>query len=380
MKKQSRLQALLSKPSVKPAEHRETLPITLKNLRMPLMIRGSVDVVTPTEVRGWAYAPDSREPVRVQVLLNQEILGETIANIHRSDLAAAGLGNGNSGFAIQLFRQIDPLYLPFLVVKMNGGDAELPRAPTLGFKDFFNSLYVTHPTAGRQRSVFGGLWTDRTDAAALLRGKMEIGQLSTETARTVEKLIYSGLSIVRLQSTPEQSGWANSSSDQVGELLEEPSLLLPLRAILEDNPLVVETAVVEHSTARLTQPSAAAPSTSPAECVEVIVALGEGVVLEVVRESHRLPEFSTSGRSRWTSGLADDVLDVVAVNGLLDREELAHGTAAIVGPGTIYRLRCEAGAAAARILCLPARGLPVALAIAEERTDTLHDSGIRVLA
>ena len=273
------------------------------------MIRGSVDVVTPKEVSGWAYAPDSREPVQVQVLLNHEILGETIANIHRSDLAAAGLGNGNSGFTIHLFRQIDPLYLPFLVVKMNGGDAELPRAPTLGFKDFFNSLYVTHPTAGRQRSVFGGLWTDRTDAAALLRGKVEIGQLSTETARTIEKLIYSGLSIIHLQSMPERSDWSRSSGDQVGDLLEEPSVLLPLRAILEDNPLVVETEVIEQPVARLTQPSSAAPSTSPAECLEIVVALSEGVVLEVVRESHRLPDSAPAavrvGPAAWamTSGM-----------------------------------------------------------------------------
>lgn len=344
------------------------------------MIRGSVDVVTPTEVRGWAYAPDSREPVRIQVLLNHEILGETLADIHRADLAAAGLGNGNSGFTVQLYRQIDPLYLPFLIVKMNGGDAELPRAPTLGFKDFFNSLYVTHPTAGRQRSVFGGLWTDRTDAAALLRGKVEIGQLSTETARTIEKLIHGGSSTIRLQAIPERAGWDNAGGDQVADLLEDSSLLLPLRAILEDNPLVVATEVVAQFASPLRQPSAAAPSTSPAECVEIIVPLSDGVVLEVVRESHRLPEFSTSGRSRWTSGLGDDIVDTVTATGLLDREELPHGTVAIVGAGTIYRLRCESGAAAARIMCLPARGLPVALAIAEARTDTLLESGVRVLA
>jgi hypothetical protein len=69
-----------------------------------MMVRGSVDEVMSTEVRGGAFSPGRKEPVLLQAVLNHEILGEASANIHRADLAAAGVGDGNSGYNIKLFR------------------------------------------------------------------------------------------------------------------------------------------------------------------------------------------------------------------------------------------------------------------------------------
>jgi hypothetical protein len=336
------------------------------------MIRGSVDVVTTTEVLGWAYGVGRDAPVLVQAVLNHEVLGEMRAGDYRFDLASAGLGDGYSGFAIKLFRPVDPLYLPFIVVKVDGGDAELPRAPLLGFGEFFSALYAKHPGAGRSRSVLGGLWTERTDAASLLRGKVEIGQVPAQAAPAIKDLIYEGFAIVALGDIPFQADWQSAPAERVGGLLEDAALLTPLRAVLEDHPLVSKVEWLTGDTA-LGQPSARNIAPSQAECVEIIMPFGSGVVLEVVRDSHKLPEFTPHGVSRWVTAGAT----AVTVDGFLDRYELAAGTAVMVGAGTIYRLRCEAGAAAAQVTCLPARGMSAALG-AGERTEEVSETGIRV--
>ncbi len=275
-----------------------------------MIVRGSVDVVSGTEVRGWAFSPGRRDPVTVQAVLNHEILGEAAANLHRPDLAVAGLGDGNSGYAMKLFRPVDPLYLPFLVVKVDGGDAELPRAPLLGFAEFFASLYRSHPAAGRPRSVFGGLWTDRTDAAALLRGKTEIGQIPQGAEAGIAALIHTGVSLVELHRAPEP---AEPLAEIVGAVLEDAALLPLLRAVLEDNPLAVQAERLDAAATALAQPSAGNPSPSPAECLAIVVSLGEGVVVDAVRDSHRLPEFTPLGVSRWASRAAADGLSVVGM-------------------------------------------------------------------
>ncbi len=328
---------------------------------MPVAVRGSVDVVTTTEVRGWAYAPGRRETVRVQALLNHEILGEAAADTHRPDLAAAGLGDGNAGYAIRLFRAIDPTYLPFVAVKVDGGDIELPRAPLLGFGEFFTALYSAHPAAGRSRSVFGGLWTDRTDAAALLRGKTAIGQIDPATAAALGPLIHDGFAIVALEAAPNEAAWRQSLTDRIAELLEQPPMRSVLRAVLEDNPLAVQAAWLAERATDLAQPSVANPSPSPAECLDVVVAFGDAVALDVVRASHMLPEFTPAGVSRWASRSARDGVGLAAMHGMVDRVMLHAGKAAVFGPGTLYRVRHEAGTAAVRLLCLPARGAPVSL-------------------
>ena len=140
-----------------------------------MSLRGSLDVVTPEYATGWAFCPGSLERVSVQAMLNREIIGEAVANLYRSDLAEVGFGDGNIGFSIAFYRPIDSLYLPFVVVRPEGSDAELPRWTPTGFVEFFKAVYAAYPMTGRPRTIFGGLWTDRTDAAAVLKGKTDIG-------------------------------------------------------------------------------------------------------------------------------------------------------------------------------------------------------------
>jgi len=341
-------------------------------------VKGSVDIVTYTEVRGWAYSGGRSDPVLVTAMLNHEILGEAIANIHRPDIEIAGIGDGKSGYIIKLFRMIDPLYFPFIVVKVDGGDAELPRAPMLGFSEFFASLYLLHPSAGRSRSVFGGLWTDRTDAAALLRGKTEIGQIPTATSVPLVQLVQDGFSVVDLTKMPSKPAGHDELVERIGEVVEDTMLLPLLRVVLDDNPLILKIDLVSDGHTEMAQPSIGNPSPSPAECLEVIVPLGDGVTLDVVRESHRLPEFMPDGLSRWANRGASISASLTRGQGYLDSVSLVAGKVAIVGPGTMRRVRSEAGAAAVRILCLPARGLPVSLAYGNTRRAVVRASGVRV--
>jgi hypothetical protein len=340
------------------------------------MIRGSVDIVTSTEIYGWAFSPGKRtSPISVQAILNNEILGESEAGIHRPDLAAAGLGNGNAGYIIKLFRPIDPMYLPFIAVKVDGGDAELPRAPMQGFAEFFSSLYRAHSSAGRHRSVFGGLWTDRTDAAAMLRGKTAAGIIPSDVGAVPGALIVNGLALLEHGETLHEPEWRAELQDKILDFLEQDIVLAPLRAVLEDNPLVVEAFWVR-TEETFSQPSVQNPSPSPAECLQILLPFGEGVSLDIVRDSFALPEFTPAGASRWIAG-ADCV--AAAGHGLVDRYDLAPGTAALVGPGTIFRVSCSPAAAALKFLVLPERARPLSLAANASRREKLRDTGPKIM-
>jgi len=61
---------------------------------------GFVEAVTRHVARGWAFAPDRR--VVVRALCEGAVLGEAVADLHRGDVAAAGVGDGNCGFVLDL--------------------------------------------------------------------------------------------------------------------------------------------------------------------------------------------------------------------------------------------------------------------------------------
>jgi hypothetical protein len=65
------------------------------------MQTGFFSVISPQEVRGWAYDPSRpHEHVAVEVSCGGRVLGETKANLYRPDLEAAGIGNGDHGFVL----------------------------------------------------------------------------------------------------------------------------------------------------------------------------------------------------------------------------------------------------------------------------------------
>jgi hypothetical protein len=312
-------------------------------------------------------------------MLNLEVIGEAMADEHRSDIAAIGLADGMCGYSIAFHRPIDPLYLPFVVVKPENGDVELPRYARTSFVEFFTALYRDHPAAGRNRSVLGGLWTDRTDSAALLKGKVEIKQIDPDIAVGVGQLVHQGLAI--LEGSEEglpRTIKASAYPEAAAALLGGGRILAFLRAVLEDGPVVFEASAVGTEDTALVQPSAAATALlSPTECLAVLAPLGTDVVeIDVVRDSHALPEFTRDGVSRWTDAAVCGSVEMPALqHGLLDRYSVKPGAVAVIGPGLLYSVRGGKEAAGLRLLVTAARAVPVRLA--QEGRKQISQDGFR---
>jgi hypothetical protein len=364
-----------------------------------MSLRGSLDVVTTTGAMGWAYSSVSKEKLLVHAMLNQAVIGEAIAELHRADLAAVGFGDGNCGYSIVFYHQIDPLYLPFVVVKPDGGDVTLPRSTISGCDEFFRALYAQYPVTGRHRSVFGGLWSDRIDAAALLRGRVEIGMVARDEAAILSTFLQTGFSVLEDvflhgaqadspfginrsgNSTKESTRSALPSlTELVSAVLRLEPVLKLLHPILEGPPLALGARIAEGADESFRQPSSIEALPSPAECLGLIVPLNDAPVeLDVVRDSHLFPEFTAEGQSRWISRSAADATEVaLRQHGMIDRYAVQPGSVVVIGPGLIHRVRTEPDTVALRMVCTPSRHAPLNRMLDGSYTETVLENGARL--
>jgi hypothetical protein len=68
-----------------------------------LPLRGAVDVAEDGRIVGWAQNPEFPDaPVCVDIYVAGRLIGQTLANRQRSDLAWAGFGSGRHGFLLRL--------------------------------------------------------------------------------------------------------------------------------------------------------------------------------------------------------------------------------------------------------------------------------------
>ncbi len=125
---------------------------TLRGLRSRLdqrlgSFRGHVDGVIGDELVGWAQ-PLSPEVqcLRVGLFVQGARLRDVTANIHRADLAAAGIGDGSFGFAIPLTADLKRL------VAANGGWVEL-RVLLPGQSALLGRVQATQATEGVQTAL-----------------------------------------------------------------------------------------------------------------------------------------------------------------------------------------------------------------------------------
>ena len=365
-----------------------------------MTIRGSIDEVTPLGASGWVHDDQAREPLLVQALINGAVIGETIADLDRPDLASAGLGDGRCGFHIAFAGAIDPSQLAFVSVKPSRGDAELPRTNLTGFGEYFRALHARFPGAGRHRSVFGGLWTDRTDAARLLGGRVASGATPADLAPVLRSLIGEGYAVLKSALAP--TGFAAAEVALAGSLdagrpldpRSEPAArrllealpgvvfrdvaLRALRAVLDDNPLVYRAAFSRGNAGSFAQPSTVEALPSPAECIAVVACAGdEPAMLDLVRGSHLLPEFTSDGRSRWLVAGSGAGVEIATSHALsVEHVDVGPLDLVLVGPGTLHRLRAPEGATAVSALCAPSRLSPLRFVSGEAGTFTVrHHSG-----
>ncbi len=365
-----------------------------------MSLRGSVDSLDVEGASGWIFDGDRGRPVVVQAMLDGRVIGEAPAELPRPDLASAGLGDGRCGFQIAFYDAVDPGLLPFVAVRPQGGDVELPRTNLTGFGEYFRALHARFPGAGRHRSVFGGLWTDRTDAARLLAGRVASGATPADLAPALRSLISEGY--VLLKSALAPTGFAAAEMALVGSLdagrpLDPRSehaarrllealpgvvfrnvALRALRAILDDNPIVYRAALSRGSGGPFGQASTVEALPSPAECVAMIACAGdEPATIDLVRGSHALPEFTSDGRSRWLvagSGAGVELAESHALS--VEHVEIGPLDLVLVGPGTLHRLRAPEGTTGVTALCAPSRISPLRFISGEAGTFTVrHHSG-----
>jgi len=316
-------------------------------------IRGSLDSVSAATAEGWLFAV-GRKSIQVQAWLDGQIIGEAPADRRRADLAAVGFGDGNCGFCIEFIRSIGADYQPSIVVKPIDCDLELPRTSRSDPTTLLAALRRRYPSAGQTASIFGGLWTDRTDASALLAGRVAVGITPGELAAPLGQFLQDGLMV--LPADPGAAAGTNGTYATLATaVLTAPLVLAVLRQVLEDNPLVLRAEKMGKEDNLLCQPSTLADFASPAECMGVIVPLTSGVGFSILRGSHRMPEFLTGGVSRWIARPSLDALSRTLGPLTLDDYDVPQSSVGILGPGTLHRLRLEQGSQALRLLLVPRR-------------------------
>jgi glycosyltransferase involved in cell wall biosynthesis len=91
---------------------------------------GYLDLVDRHHVAGWAqYAAGSQEPASLIITVNDKFAGRIIANLHRADLKAAGIGNGRHGFDWSFPEPLSLLETHVVRVRLELDGREVPGSP-----------------------------------------------------------------------------------------------------------------------------------------------------------------------------------------------------------------------------------------------------------
>ncbi len=360
-----------------------------------MSILGSIDEVGAEGAVGWIFQSDTRAPVVVQAVINGIVIGEALADTVRPDLALAGLGDGRCGFHLSFDRTVGKEFLPLVSVRPLDGNVELPRTNITSFLDAYAGLRARFPGAGWTRSMLGGLWVDRLDSRRMLAGRVALGQVAPEAEKQLATFIETGQLTLpgavgetlpaQAQQTAMSLGenaWAKPPTDAMKTLLTAlpralftPSVVRFLRAIFDDNPLLCGI-VSGRDTSGFLQASTLEALPSPAECVAVLMPLGDDPAsVDLVRESHTLPEFNPDGTSRWVAGPATSMALAEMSGASVETLTLAGKDLCVMAAGSLFRLR-SAGQAPLILLLTPLRQTPLRFLSGHGPNVTLrHQSG-----
>ena len=366
-------------------------------------MKGSVDKVTPEGSIGWLFAESHGRKPLVQAFLRHQLIGQAVADLYRPDLEQVGLGDGRHGFEIGFNEPIDPSHLPFVTVRPEGFDLTIPVFTAGGYLDLVRHIIAEHPTTGRHRSVLGGLWTDRLDAPALLSGRIAVGSVAAELQPALSDLIAHGYVVLHgamaarplgereleLATTigqatqPEISrhaGELRSALSQLCAFLFTDTNVRFLRALFDDHPVVYRLDVLRGSTTNFAQACSFEVFPSPGDCAVIYASSARGTRIDVLRNSHEMPEFSSGGKSRWTRQGAPALQELIHdQRGSIDGLELEPLDLLIVGPGAIHRVIAHEEAPVLRVVAAPRRVTPTRFLTGETPwLESGHVSGARL--
>jgi glycosyltransferase involved in cell wall biosynthesis len=95
-----------------------------------MTLRGKLDNVSLTSVRGWAWETDFPDtPVSLILTVNNEVVGRYLADRYRKDLEVAGIGSGKHSFNMELDRPLSNLMSYDIRVRREGDGMSVPGSP-----------------------------------------------------------------------------------------------------------------------------------------------------------------------------------------------------------------------------------------------------------
>lgn len=363
------------------------------------MISGSIDKLTPQGAVGWIYRADAEAPSVLRAFLDGEVIGETVADLYRPDLHQVGLGDGHCGFDMPFWRPLTESQLPFIRIKPESIDLSLSHTEKTIYLDLLHALLRDAAGAGRTRSVLGGLWTDRTDAAQVLAGRIAVGSCPAELQPVLQELIQNGYVVLPgilapkgLQAkdgaalaTIEQRAQSSVASikevlDGLAKLLFRDSTVRLMRNVFDDHPVIYRLDRVTDETS-FHQAAVVEPLPSPAESLLLYAGFpGGNARLEFMRGSHELGEFGPGGFSRWTTDGARELSALAEKQGLsIGEVEFSNLDLVIVGPGLVHRVVASDEVPVLRALAVPRRVTPLKfLSGAQSWVEVTHVSGAKV--
>jgi len=97
-----------------------------------MTLRGHIDRVSSTSIRGWAWDSDEPDvPVSLVVSINGTIVGRCLASRYRPDLEKAGIGDGRHAFTFTLEAPLTPLARHVVAVRREGDGKHLRQSPSV---------------------------------------------------------------------------------------------------------------------------------------------------------------------------------------------------------------------------------------------------------
>jgi hypothetical protein len=366
------------------------------------MISGSIDKLTPQGAIGWLYRRDLMEPAKIRAFLNNEVIGETTADNYRPDLHQVGLGDGHCGFDMAFRRPISESQLPFIKIKPDSIDLSLSLTGKSVYLDLLHAVLANAHGAGRNRSILGGLWTDRTDAAQILAGRLAVGSCVGELQPVLQELIANGFVVLPGVLAPsgltqkdalaldlqgevsshdaDRDNRLKEALDTLARLIFRDAAVRLLRAVFDDHPVIYRLDKIEEEMP-FHQAVSLEALPSPAESLLLYVGFpGGNSRLDFMRESHEMAEFGPSGKSRWTFEGASDLGALAQQEGLsIGEAEFGNLDIVVVSPGLVHRVVGSSRAPVLSALATPRRITPLRFLSGHDAwVEASHVSGARI--
>jgi hypothetical protein len=366
------------------------------------MISGSIDKLTPQGAIGWLYRRDLMEPAKIRAFLNNEVIGETTADSYRPDLHQVGLGDGHCGFDMSFKRPINESQLPFIKIKPDSIDLSLSLTGKSVYLDLLHAVLANAHGTGRNRSILGGLWTDRTDAAQILAGRLAVGSCVGELQPVLQELIVNGFVVLpgvlapngltrkdvlaldlqgkALSQDADRDSRLKEALDTLAKLLFRDATVRILRAIFDDHPVICRIDKIEEEMP-FHQAASIEALPSPAESLLLYVGFpGGNSRLDFIRESHEMAEFGPSGKSRWTSEGEGDLGALAQQEGLsIGEAEFGNLDILVVSAGLVHRVIGSSRAPVLAALATPRRITPLRFLSGRDAwVEASHISGARI--